>query len=227
MLDCDTILLTKAFDADMIANTNQSDSNPNGWVNIDSATTEAYTTSATDMDCSGFQYKCVVTNAKGSVESSVVTLTVTKASEETTEYHITEGANQSIAENYDGTITIKADGELSKFVSVSMDGNIVDAANYTVKSGSTIVTFTKAYLDTLSVGNHTVRFTYTDGYVEAALTITQAAAQPEEDDTADTTEDTTTEPDTNKEEKDEVPKTGDETPVIWLFVLMLGSGVAL
>ncbi len=35
MLDCDTILLTKAFDADVSANTDQSDSNPNGWVNSD------------------------------------------------------------------------------------------------------------------------------------------------------------------------------------------------
>lgn len=110
------------------------------------------------------------------------------------EYHIAEGENQSIEENYDGTITIKADGEFSKFVSISVDGNLVDATNYTVKSGSTIVTFHKTYLDTLSVGKHTVRFTYTDGYVETSLTITETTVQPKEDDE----EDTITSPDTRE-----------------------------
>ena len=37
-----------------------------------------------------------------------------------------------------------------------MDGTVVDAKNYTVTEGSTIVTFTAEYLESLATGKHTV-----------------------------------------------------------------------
>ncbi len=61
--------------------------------------------------------------------------------------------------------------ELSDFVSAAMDGEIVDPENYTLSEGSTILTFNPAYLDTLSVGDHTVTLNYTDATATSVLTI--------------------------------------------------------
>ena len=47
------------------------------WTNIDSANAATYTTEKTTMDMNGTQYRCVVSNSAGSVESNAATLTVT------------------------------------------------------------------------------------------------------------------------------------------------------
>lgn len=72
-------------------------------------------------------------------------------------------------------VTITSTGDFSKFESVAMDDVIVDESNYTVKEGSTIVTFKTEYLETLSEGKHTVTINYTDGSpVTSNLTISKA-----------------------------------------------------
>ena len=68
-------------------------------------------------------------------------------------------------------LTIYCTGELGDFVSVEMDGEVVDPSNYTVKEGSTILTFTSAYLDTLSPGRHTVTMNYIYGSVSTPIMI--------------------------------------------------------
>ena len=62
-------------------------------------------------------------------------------------------------------------GEFSKFVSVEMDGEIVDPSNYTVVEGSTVLTFASSYLDTLSLGRHVVTLNYIDDSISTFLTI--------------------------------------------------------
>ena len=52
--------------------------------------------------------------------------------------------------------TIKSTGALKEFKEVKVDGKVVDTSKYTLKEGSTILTFTKSYMDSLSVGKHTV-----------------------------------------------------------------------
>ena len=110
-------------------------------------------------------------------------------------------------------------------MSVSVDGKTIDSKYYTLKSGSTILTFTKEYVNSLSVGAHTVRFNYTDGYAETTLTIkaTQTDNEPS-DDTDDKQPNNQTLDDNGK---DGVPKTGDNAPIAWLFALMLISGTGL
>lgn len=68
-------------------------------------------------------------------------------------------------------VTITCTGELKDFVNVMMDGTVVDPSNYTLKEGSTILTFVTKYLDTLSVGRHTVTLNYTYGSVDTQLTV--------------------------------------------------------
>lgn len=178
-----------------------------GFVNISNATASAYTTSAVDKDCDGFKYKCVVSNAAGSAESNMATLTVTEEIYEPVEYKITKGSNQSIEEGYKGAVTITCDGELSKFKQVLVDGKVVDAKFYTVVSGSTILTFTNDYLASLSVGKHTVRFEYSDGYAETNLAI-EKAEDKDNDDAQDDCKDND-DKDNNQNDNDETPKTGD------------------
>lgn len=59
------------------------------------------------------------------------------------------------------TVT-NANGDISKFTGVKVDGMLIDAANYTADSGSTVITLKTDYLNTLSVGTHTLTVVYND-----------------------------------------------------------------
>ena len=85
-----------------------------------------------------------------------------------------------------------------------MDGKAVDAANYTVKSGSTIITLKPDYLNTLSVGKHTLTVIYTDGEATGEFEILKK--------TETTTPETTT------------PQTGDNSNVgLWITLLFVAA----
>ena len=59
-----------------------------------------------------------------------------------------------------------------------MDGNTVDASNYTVTKGSTVVEFKASYMETLADGEHTVTICYTNGKSVDSTLIIKAAATP-------------------------------------------------
>lgn len=126
-------------------------------------------------------------------------------------YKIIEGADGTYALNADGTYTIRANGEFSKFVSVEMDGKVVDSKNYTAKSGSTIITFSKEYMSSLSAGKHTVKVNFTDGSAETTLTV----AQKDTKDTGKT--------DVGKKSASKSAKTGDNSNLIAWFILLAAS----
>jgi len=85
-------------------------------------------------------------------------------------YPVVEGADATVStSNQDHKIRV--DGEVSKFKSVSIDGKLVDPANYTVTEGSTVITFRSDYLATLAEGEHTVTITFTDGVATTGLTL--------------------------------------------------------
>lgn len=60
----------------------------------------------------------------------------------------------------DEDLTLECTIPLEYFVSVEMDGVLVSAFNYSLASGSTLLTLSSNYLDTLSVGRHTVTMNY-------------------------------------------------------------------
>ena len=80
-------------------------------------------------------------------------------------YRILKGTEGLWKVNADGSVTISADGELADFDHLEIDGKSVDPSNYTLKSGSTIVTLKAEFLKTLGQGNHTVTFVYKVGQV--------------------------------------------------------------
>lgn len=68
---------------------------------------------------------------------------------------------------------------LDEFVNVSINGKIVDKSNYTLKDGSTILTFKPEYLNTLKAGEYTVSLNYSIGTVETSLTVSENHSQTE------------------------------------------------
>ena len=129
-------------------------------------------------------------------------------------YKIIEGANGSWTQNSDGTLTVRADGVFSKFNGVKVDGKLIDRENYTAKSGSTIVTLSKDYLATLSVGTHTLTVVFNDG--ECSTNFMVKAASDNNPGTAVTPDNTTNN-----------PQTGDHSGIVLAVVVLLVSGGAL
>ena len=80
-------------------------------------------------------------------------------------YEVTEGANQkyTITKNNEAKFKINADFRLFDGGKVYVDNELVDPKNYTAESGSTIITLKKEFVDTLSVGEHTLKVLFNDG----------------------------------------------------------------
>ncbi len=74
----------------------------------------------------------------------------------------------------DDAAVIRCTGILSAFHGLTVDGKaLTEGTEYTVESGSTIVTFKADYLNTLSAGTHKVVLNYDSGEVEAELLISE------------------------------------------------------
>ena len=130
-------------------------------------------------------------------------LVIESQPEEPVEYEITDGANSKWTINSDGSITIRGNGDYAKFVGVKVDGTWIDEANYTVKSGSTIITLKNSYLNTLSAGTHTFEIVWTDGSANTTFTV-EAVVEDDESVILDT---------------------GDNTPIGLCLMLLIGSGL--
>ena len=110
-----------------------------------------------------------------------VTMTVeVQAVGEIPSYSISEGANGVWIQNSDGILTFRANGDFSKFTGVKIDGTLIDVKNYTAVSGSTVITLKADYLQTLSVGKHTMTIVYNDGECNTEFEIKAASTTPGE-----------------------------------------------
>lgn len=79
------------------------------------------------------------------------------------EYKFTEGANQIYTINDAKNAIFRIDADFSLFDGkLYIDGILVDAKNYKAESGSTVITLNKEYVDTLSVGEHTIKVEFSD-----------------------------------------------------------------
>ena len=100
-------------------------------------------------------------------------------------YQVIEGANSAWTQNSDKTLAFRANGDFSKFTGVKIDGTLIDVKNYTAVSGSTVITLKADYLQTLSVGKHTMTIVYNDGEcntefeIKAASTTTGEITNPQ------------------------------------------------
>ncbi|MGN0348088.1 MAG: chitobiase/beta-hexosaminidase C-terminal domain-containing protein [Roseburia sp.] len=93
-------------------------------------------------------------------------------------YRIIKGSDQSVQKGVDRTATIHIDGELDDFLWVRVQGENVDAKYYTLRRGSTILTFLAEYLDSLAPGVYEVTFGFANGFGRTTLTIVDPNARP-------------------------------------------------
>ena len=82
----------------------------------------------------------------------------------------------------------------SKFQAIRVDGKTVSSKNYDCRQGSVIISLKSKWLDTLSVGKHTMTALFSDGSVDVPFTISKP-----------------------------VPQTGDHaSPLLWAGLVLLG-----
>lgn len=80
------------------------------------------------------------------------------------EYKFTEGANQIYTIDESKNAIFRIDADFSLFDGkLYIDGILVDAKNYKAESGSTVINLNKEYVDTLSIGEHTIKVEFNDG----------------------------------------------------------------
>ena len=123
-----------------------------------------------------------------------------------TTYEYIEGANQTYTIGEDG-ITFRINADYSLFENggkVYVDDTLVSSDNYSSKTGSTIITFTKNYMSSLPEGEHTLKVAFNNGG-SATTKFTVAKA--------DTT--TTT--------KAAAAKTADALPYVGLVLVFMGA----
>ena len=145
------------------------------------------------------------------------------------EYKVIEGAEQTYTITEDTEARFRIDADYSLFNNkVYVDNVLVDSSNYTSKSGSTIIVLNKDYVDTLAVGEHTLKVAFTDGgEAETTFTIVRKAEDNNnnEDNNENNNENNTpSKPEDKEEMKDNGsnPKTGDN---IMLYVAIASMSI--
>ena len=147
------------------------------------------------------------------------------------EYKVIEGAEQTYTIKEDTEARFRIDADYSLFNNkVYVDNVLVDSSNYTSKSGSTIIVLNKDYVDTLAVGEHTLKVAFADGG-EAETTFTIARKAEDNNNNEDNNENnnennTPSKPEDKEEMKDKDngsnPKTGDN---IMLYVAIASMSI--
>ncbi|MDO5811606.1 MAG: GLUG motif-containing protein [Bacillota bacterium] len=147
-------------------------------------------------------------------------------SSEQVNYKILDGADSSWLQDTHKDLVIRGNGEFSKFKCVKVDGTVVDAKNYTVSEGSTIVTLKEDYLKTLTAGKHTFEIVWNDGLASTTFTVVKGASNDSnlEQVTGNKNESTTVKQD-NKNST--VAKTGDTSNFVLYGALLMISFVGL
>ena len=147
----------------------------------------------------------------------ITDLTMTpQASGTTPDYKITEGANGSRTQNGDGILKFVANGDFSRFTGVKVDGALITADKYTAVSGSTVITLKKDFLDTLSVGKHTLTVVYNDGECSTEFEIKAAQSG------VNTATDKPTQGGAGS------PQTGDNgNLMLWIALLFISGGAVI
>lgn len=154
----------------------------------------------------------------------------------TTNYKILEGNGSVWTLNGTDSLTIRANGSPQRLTALKMDGQLLAQENYTVRAGSTIVTLKAEYLNTLTPGEHTLTFVYSNGQTEAVFTVAAAPAQTQTETTdngGDSTADNTATQNVsaantaNDGNVNGMPQTGDDFAMnLWIGLAVL-CGAAL
>lgn len=130
---------------------------------------------------------------------------------------------------------VRIDADCDKFESVTVDNTLVDSSNYTIQSGSTIVTFNEEYMNSLSEGEHILSVKFTDGVANTNFTVAKSGTQLDDDENSlenlptSSPEDTPTPEIVTPTKKTEqtnnnIPKTGDEIYIVTIALILIVLG---
>lgn len=133
---------------------------------------------------------------------------------------IIKGQNGIWIQNSGKGLSFTSNAKFADFLSVSVDGQIIDVNNYTAEDGTTIITLKPEYLATLLVGKHTLSVNSRTGSAVTEFTILAAADQTN----TDTSNTDTSNTDTLKNKS---IKTGDANNLILWIALLASSGVCV
>ena len=121
---------------------------------------------------------------------------------------IISGDNAIVTQGEQKELSFTSDADFSFFIRAELDGQTLDAANYTTKAGSTIVTLNASYVATLPAGTHTLSIVSLNGTATATFTVNPVSVDT----------DTTI----------KSPKTSDQNYLIlWITLLCLGSSAGI
>ena len=129
---------------------------------------------------------------------------------------IIAGANATWHKGSEDGLSFTSNAAFADFLKVQVDGKDVDASNYTVKEGSTIVTLKPSYLETLSAGKHTLAIVSDTGTAETEFTVLAAEGEAADSKAA------------NDGDKESLAETGDGSmlPIAALSILAMVSAAA-
>ena len=198
--------------------------NPNGLVTVSYGDNKDFTITAN----TGYKLvKVLVNDVEKALDGNTLKLkNITsnmkiKVVVEKIEYKVIEGAEQTYTITEDTEARFKIDADYSLFNNkVYVDNVLVDSSNYTSKSGSTIIVLNKDYVDTLAVGEHTLKVAFADGgEAETTFTIAKKAESNNNNEN-----NTPSKPEDKEEMKDNGsnPKTGDN---IMLYVAIASISI--
>ena len=138
------------------------------------------------------------------------------------EYKVIEGANQTYTIDESKNATFKIDAAYSLFTNkVYVDNKLVDSTNYDSKSGSTVITLKDEYLKTLSVGEHTLKVTFSDnGEAITKFTIVEKQQNTENEENNNLANN-----DIQEDETITNPKTGDNVIVYFVMFTIAILGI--
>ena len=143
---------------------------PSGVIKVDYNTNKEFTIKAdqgyklVSVKVNGVERISDIVNDKLTLENILADAEVVVIAQKNV-YEVTEGANQkyTITKDNEAKFKINADFRLFDAGKVYVDNELVDPKNYTAESGSTIITLKKEFVDTLSVGEHTLKVLFNDG----------------------------------------------------------------
>ncbi len=127
---------------------------------------------------------------------------------------IIEGANGKWQKGSEDGLSFTSNAAFADFQKVQVDGKDLDASNYAVKEGSTVVTLNASYLETLPVGKHTLAIVSDTGTAETEFTVVAAEKQVVDDESANDKA-------ASDGDKESLAKTGDDSmlPITVLSIL--------
>ncbi len=140
---------------------------------------------------------------------------------------IIEGAGQAITVDTAKDLSFRSNAPIKYFQKVLVDDKEVDAENYVLTEGSTIVTLKTSFVKTLGVGEHKLSVVSTTGTAETTFTIAEATKPAPGQTTTTTTTTTTTSKPKKKAGKETLPESGDSAYVMAGGVLAAGMAVLL